>query len=42
MTLMQNVFFVFCFDWAGDDAPSQKEISHVLVRLLLRKDVKTI
>ena len=27
---------------AGDDAPSQKEISQVLVRLLLRKDVKTI
>ena len=26
----------------GDDAPSQKEVSHVLVRLLLRRDAKTI
>ena len=27
---------------AGDDAPSRKEISHEQVRLLLRRDVKTI
>ena len=33
----------FCvFVYASDDAPSRKEISHVLVRLLLRRDVKTI
>ena len=33
---------LFCFSCIIDDAPSRKEISHVLVRLLLRKDVKTI
>ena len=27
---------------ASDDVPSRKEISHVPVRLLLRRDVKTI
>ena len=27
---------------ASDDAPSQKELSHEFVRLLLRRDVTTI
>ena len=37
------VFFVLTmFTDAGDEATSHKEISHVLVRLLLRRDVKTI
>ena len=35
-------FHVFFFCDAGDDAPSQKEMSHMLVRLLLRRDDKTI
>ena len=35
-------FVLTMFVDAGNEAPSQKEISHVLVRLLLRRDVKTI
>ena len=41
---MLHKCFLFCFHVltdAGDDAPSRKEISHELVRLLLRRNVKT-
>ena len=43
MVFRQSVAFVLIglID-TSDDAPSQKEISHVLVRLFLRRDVKTI
>ena len=37
-----SFFVLIRFVDAGDAAPSQKEVSHVLVRLLLRRDVKTM
>ena len=42
--LLRNKRSFFVLLWfldAGDDAPSQKQLSHVAVRLLLRLDVKT-